>query len=294
MPELPEVETVCRGLARALTGARITTLEQHRGALRTPLPANLPARLKGRKIEDIRRRAKYILIALDKGETLLMHLGMSGRMVIRHDDRNPPSKHDHLVFHFDNGVTLRFNDPRRFGMCDLVANDDLPEHKLLRHVGIEPLGDELTPAFLTAKFKGKAASAKDALMDQRIIAGLGNIYVCEALFHAGIGPKKKAGAITKAQLAKLVPAIRKVLNAAIAAGGSSLRDYVQASGELGYFQNHFAVYGREGEACPGCTCDASSAKARQKGAAKKSPIKGGIKRMTQAGRSTFYCPIKQT
>jgi formamidopyrimidine-DNA glycosylase len=279
MPELPEVETVCRGLSKALTGARITEFEQHRGDLRTKLPKNLPARLKGRRIEAIQRRAKYILITLDRDETLLIHLGMSGRMVLSHDDKKLPAKHDHLVFHFDNGVTLRFNDPRRFGMCDLVADKDLPRHKLLRALGLEPLSPALTAKTLAAKFKGKKTSVKDALLDQRLIAGIGNIYACEALFYAGISPKRKAGACRKEQITRLVPAIRKVLKAAIAAGGSSLRDYVQADGELGYFQHHFAVYGRAGKPCPGCRCDAKKT--------------GGIKRFAQGGRSSFYCPVKQ-
>jgi formamidopyrimidine-DNA glycosylase len=279
MPELPEVETVCRGLAKALTGARFAKVAQHRPDLRTHMPKNLAARLEGRRIEAITRRAKYILVTLDNKETLLMHLGMSGRLVLSHDDNKPPSKHDHLVFHFDNGVTLRFNDPRRFGMCDLVAANDLPKYKLLRHLGIEPLGPELTAKWLTAKFKGKKTSIKGALMDQRIVVGVGNIYACEALFHAGINPKRKAGACTPAQIAKLVPAIRKVLRAAIKAGGSSLRDYVQTDGNLGYFQHHFAVYGRMGKPCPGCRCDVKKT--------------GGIKRIAQGGRSTFYCPTRQ-
>jgi formamidopyrimidine-DNA glycosylase len=280
MPELPEVETVCRGLAKALLHARINDVEQHRLDLRTKLPKNLPARLKGRRFEAIHRRAKYILITLDKNETLLMHLGMSGRLVISHDDKRPPAKHDHLVFHFDNGATLRFNDPRRFGMCDLVPTEKLPAHKLLRHLGIEPFGKELTPAALAVKLKGKKTSIKDALMDQRLIAGIGNIYACEALFTARINPKRKAGACTKVQIAKLVPAIRKVLKAAIDSGGSTLRNYAQIDGELGGFQHHFAVYDRAGKRCPGCVCDVNKT--------------GGIQRIAQGGRSTFYCPVKQT
>jgi formamidopyrimidine-DNA glycosylase len=254
-------------------------MEQHRGDLRAPLPKNLPARLKGRRIEAVNRRAKYILISLDKGEVLLLHLGMSGRLVITQDDRRPPSKHDHLVFHFDNGATLRFNDPRRFGLCDLVPAADLSKHKLLHHLGIEPFGKEMTPKTLGAKFKGKKTSIKDALMDQRIIAGIGNIYACEALFYARINPERKAGACTKEQIANLVLAIRKVLKAAIDSGGSTLRNYAQISGDIGEFQHHFAVYDREGKRCPGCTCDVKKT--------------GGIKRIAQGGRSTFYCPTKQ-
>jgi len=279
MPELPEVETVCRGLSKALTHACITEVEQNRGDLRTSLPKNLPARLQGRKIESIRRRAKYILVVLDQNETLLMHLGMSGRLVLSHDGQKPSAKHDHLVFRLDNGVTLRFNDPRRFGMCDLIKQRDLPQYKLLRSLGIEPLSPALNAKTLAVKFKGKKTSVKDALMDQRIIAGIGNIYACEALFYARISPKRKAGACTKMQIARLVPAIRMVLTAASAAGGSSLRDYVQADGEPGYFQHHFAVYGRAGKLCPGCRCDVKKT--------------GGIRRIAQGGRSSFYCPAKQ-
>lgn len=278
MPELPEVETVCRGLLKALKGARIVKAEAHRPDLRMPLPENLAPRLKGRRVLDIRRRAKYILIDLDKGETLLLHLGMSGRMVITHKVA-PPGKHDHLVFQFDNGAVVHFNDPRRFGMCDLIATDELSQHKLLRGLGIEPLEKNLTPEFLSAKFKGKKTSIKAALLDQRLVVGVGNIYACEALFYANISPKRRAGACTKEQIAKLVPAIRKVLNAAIKAGGSSLRDYVQSDGELGYFQHHFAVYDREGKACPGCTCNVAKT--------------GGVQRIPQGGRSSFYCKIKQ-
>jgi len=278
MPELPEVETVCRGLAKALEGARITEARAHRADLRMPLPKDLAARLKGRRVLKIRRRAKYILIDLDKGETLILHLGMSGRMVVSRKTA-PPGKHDHLVFRFSNGAVVHFNDPRRFGMCDLVPTKELQNYKLLRHLGIEPLGDELTPEFLAAKFKGKKTSIKAALLDQEIVVGVGNIYACEALFYAGISPKRMAGKCKKEELERLVPAIRKVLTAAIKAGGSSLRDYVQSDGELGYFQHHFAVYGRTGKPCPGCVCDIKKTK--------------GIRRIPQGGRSSFYCPVKQ-
>jgi formamidopyrimidine-DNA glycosylase len=278
MPELPEVETVCRGLAKVFTGARITLAEVRRPDLRTPFPKNLGARLEGRRVLGVTRRAKYILITLDRGETLVLHLGMSGRVLIGAVTKKP-GKHDHLILHFGNKVHAIFNDPRRFGLCDLVPTKDLPEHKLFRHLGIEPLGPGLSPASLAAKFKGKKTSVKAALLDQRLIVGVGNIYASEALHLAGISPKRRAGTCTKEQIAELVPAIRKVLNAAIKAGGSSLRDYVQADGELGYFQHHFAVYDRESEACRRC------AKAGRKNAA--------IKRMTQGGRSSFYCAVCQ-
>lgn len=278
MPELPEVETVCRGLARALVGKRVTAVEQHRKDIRTPIPKGLPERLKGKKVTTVARRGKYIQIFLDGGLVLLMHLGMSGRMNIS-SKAVKAEKHDHLVFHFSDGTCVRFNDPRRFGGCDLVGADELPSHKWIRHLGIEPLGKEFTAEFLQKKFKGKTTSIKVALMDQEIVVGVGNIYASESLFHAGISPKRKAGACRPDQLQKLVPAIQKVLKAAIKAGGSSLRDYRQTNGELGYFQHSFAVYGREGLACPRCTCDIKKT--------------GGIRRMTQGGRSTFYCKTKQ-
>lgn len=282
MPELPEVETVCRGLAKSLIGKCVTEVEQHRKDIRTPIPKNLRARLMGQKVTAVTRRAKYIQIFLDEGEkskmVLLMHLGMSGRMNISPYPVKA-EKHDHLVFHFNDGTCVRFNDPRRFGGCDLVDVQDLPSHKWLKHLGIEPLDKIFTAAWLGQKLKDKTTSIKIALMDQRIVVGVGNIYASEALFRAGISPKRKAGACRAEQLEKLVPAIQKVLKEAIAAGGSSLRDYRQTDGELGYFQHQFAVYGREGEACPGCTCTIKKT--------------GGIQRITQGGRSTFYCKTKQ-
>lgn len=278
MPELPEVETVCRGLAASLKGKRITALEQHRKDLRTALPKNMAARLTGQHVVAVTRRAKYIQMLLDGGDVLLLHLGMSGRMIVTHEPVKA-EKHDHLVFHFQDNTCVRFNDPRRFGCCDLVAAADVPMHKWLLHLGIEPLGPDLTAAWLRQKFKDKKTSIKVALMDQRLIVGIGNIYAAEALFYAGISPKRRAGSCSLAQLEKLVPAIQKVLKAAIAAGGSSLRDYRQTDGELGYFQHNFAVYGKAGEACPGCTCAISKT--------------GGIQRIAQGGRSTFYCPIQQ-
>ena len=281
MPELPEVETVCRGLARVLKGKRILRVELRRAGMRFPFPHGFSERLAGRKIIGVTRRAKYILVELDKDEILLIHLGMSGRLVFSKDDGAPHAKHDHVIFHFMNGgkSLLRFNDPRRFGVCDLVTKTGLAQHKLLRHLGIEPLGPELTPAWMKQKLCGKKTTIKAALMDQRLIAGLGNIYVCEALFYAGISPKRRAGACTSKQIGKLAPAIRKVLRTAIKAGGSSLRDYVQSDGNRGLFQNHFAVYNREGKRCHGCMCDVAKT--------------GGIKRLAQGDRSSFYCPRKQ-
>ncbi|MDX2028153.1 MAG: bifunctional DNA-formamidopyrimidine glycosylase/DNA-(apurinic or apyrimidinic site) lyase [Alphaproteobacteria bacterium] len=278
MPELPEVETVCRGLAKALTGKRITRADVRRPDLRFPFPKNLPARLKGRRIAKIERRAKYILVRLDKNETLALHLGMSGRMVILNKPTKP-GLHDHLIFHFGKNLFVHFNDPRRFGLCDLIPTHELAQHKLFRHLGIEPLGKELSAAWLAAKFRSKKTPIKAALLDQRLVVGVGNIYACEALYHARISPKRLAKRCLKEDTARLVPAIRKVLNAAIKAGGSSLRDYVRADGELGYFQHRFAVYDREGKPCPECDCDLQKT--------------GGVKRMAQGGRSTFYCPVRQ-
>ena len=203
---------------------------------------------------------------------------MSGRMVIT-TEPTKPAKHDHLIFHFDNGLTVTFNDPRRFGLADLCRTTELNKHKLFTHLGFEPLEDSFTPAALAQKLKGKKTAIKIALMDQRIVVGVGNIYVAEALFMAGIRPTRAAGAVKPQEMTLMVSAIRKVLRAAIKAGGSSLRDYVQADGELGYFQNSHAVYGREGEACAGCTCDITKT--------------GGVKRITQGGRSSFYCQTKQ-
>lgn len=281
MPELPEVETVCRGLAKALTGARLIKVDVHRPDLRLPLPKNMEQRLKGRRVIDISRRAKYILINLDNSETILLHLGMSGRMVITPGTKRKTKagKHDHIVFHFDRGLDVRFNDPRRFGVCDLVPTSSLPHHKLLRHLGVEPLGKDFTPAFLETRLKNKNTVIKAVLLDQHVVVGIGNIYASEILYDAGISPKRRAGTCSKEELEKLVFSVRKVLRAAIKAGGSSLRDYVQADGELGYFQHHFSVYDREGQPCSACTCNVADT--------------GGVRRITQNGRSSFYCAVKQ-
>ena len=279
MPELPEVETVCRGLAKAMAGQKITRVETHRANLRIPFPKNLKE-VEGQKVKDIQRRAKYILIHLSGGATLLMHLGMSGRMVIQGNNaEHVVEKHDHMVLHLSNGTRVVFNDPRRFGMVDLVASDAVAQHKFFQHLGPEPFAKEFNAGYLLEKLKKKIPSVKVAIMDQRLVVGVGNIYAAEALFRAGINPKRKAGSIKKPEAEKLIEAIHFVLKAAIKAGGSSLRDYVQADGELGYFQHHFAVYGRTGKACVGCTCDIEKT--------------GGIQQITQGGRSTFYCPRKQ-
>jgi len=271
MPELPEVETVRRGLETRLKGQVLSAVEVHRPDLRFPLPERLGERLTGRRINALRRRAKYLLFDLDDGMTLIGHLGMSGRMNI-HDARpNALLKHEHLTFVAADGTTVSFQDHRRFGYFDLAETDGLEAHRYFAALGPEPLGDDFDSAELGRRLKGKRTPIKAALLDQRVVAGLGNIYVCEALFRTGISPERLAKDVSVARLRKLVPEIKDVLNEAIAAGGSSLRDYVQTSGELGYFQHDFRVYGREGEPCRKPTC------------------KGVVERIQQSGRSTFFC-----
>lgn len=269
MPELPEVETTRRGLALKLEGRRITRIEARRPDLRFPLPKNFAKSIQGRRVEALERRAKYILIRLEGDLVWIIHLGMSGRMVMRQGWPNDIGAHDHVIFGTDEGWAVTFNDARRFGMMDLVPGKTLAAHKLLAGIGPEPLDDAFTAEVLIAALKGKKAPMKAALLDQTVVAGLGNIYVCEALFRAGIHPEKLAGSVKPEKLKKLVPAIKAVLTEAVKAGGSSLRDYVQSDGELGYFQTRFRVYDREGEACVTC--------------------KAGVRRIVQSGRSTFYC-----
>jgi len=282
MPELPEVETVRRGLAPVLEGQVIVKAEVNRPDLRWPFPERMAERLTGRRVLQLRRRSKYLLADLDSGETLLIHLGMSGRMTVSGDalgrfvhDHPAPEKHDHVVFHMESGARVTFNDPRRFGAMDLMETGTAEAHKLLSVLGPEPLGNDFHEGYLIAAFRGKNTPVKSALLDQGIVAGLGNIYVCEALYRARISPLRKAGRIAAPRVAALVPAIRDVLDRAIAAGGSSLKDFRQADGELGYFQHSFDVYGREGAPCrtPGCT--------------------DTIRRKVQSGRSSFYCPACQ-
>jgi len=272
MPELPEVETVVRGLVREMQGQKILSVKTGRKGLRTPFPKSL-ASITGAKVKGITRRAKYILIHLNDGRTLIVHLGMSGRMTISR--KYTPEKHDHMVIELGNRATVVLNDARRFGVVDLIETNRLTQHKLFAHLGAEPLEKDFTPAYLAARLKAKKVPIKIAIMDQRLVVGVGNIYAAEALFYAGIDPRRAAGSLNVNEIKKLVSGIRKVLRAAIKAGGSTLKDYVQADGELGYFQHSFAVYGRGGQGCPGCRCQ------------------GVIKRITQAGRSTFYCPEKQ-
>ncbi|MDJ0946269.1 MAG: bifunctional DNA-formamidopyrimidine glycosylase/DNA-(apurinic or apyrimidinic site) lyase [Kiloniellales bacterium] len=283
MPELPEVETVCRGLRPKLEGRRLTRVLQRRPDLRFPLPEAFVERLEGRRVSRIDRRAKYILMHLDSDEVLLCHLGMSGRMVLMNGETRPLDAHDHVVFFTDDGGEIRFNDARRFGIMDLVAPEDLERHRLLKDLGPEPLSNAFNGPELAARLKGRRSSIKAALLDQKVVAGLGNIYVSEALFFAGISPRRQAYTVQGARAERLAAAVRRVLEAAIAAGGSSLRDYVQADGELGYFQHHWAVYGREGAPCPGCDC----------GAVEDASGKRGIRRIVQSNRATFYCPGRQ-
>jgi formamidopyrimidine-DNA glycosylase len=275
MPELPEVETIARGLAARLVGRRVTRARLNRADLRTPLPPGLAAQLEGRRIERIGRRAKYLLFHLEGGGVMLAHLGMSGRLVIGGENA-VSGPHDHVVIGFDDGAVLRFNDARRFGLLDYVgAESELEEHPRLKHLGPEPLGNGFSGPVLAGLLAGKATPIKAALLDQTVVAGLGNIYVSESLYWAGLSPRRLARTVQGDRAQKLADAIRSVLEKAIAAGGSSLRDYVQASGELGYFQHHWAVYGKEGEPCPDCDCGRS------------------IRRIVQSGRSTFYCAKRQ-
>jgi formamidopyrimidine-DNA glycosylase len=274
MPELPEVETVRRGLALKMTGRTIVAAELRRQDLRRPFPPMLARTLTGAAIGKLTRRGKYILIELDDNGTLLLHLGMSGRITAGPADV-PHAPHDHVVLTLDDGTVVRFNDARRFGLLDYMRRGEEAAHPLLADMGPEPLESGFDGKYLARRLAGKMTPIKAALLDQKIVAGLGNIYVCEALYRAGLSPRRLAATVTGARAEKLAVAIKATLNDAIEAGGSSLRDYVQADGELGYFQHKWAVYGREGEPCPGCTC------------------KEGVQRIVQSGRSTFYCAKKQ-
>ncbi|MBC8337774.1 MAG: bifunctional DNA-formamidopyrimidine glycosylase/DNA-(apurinic or apyrimidinic site) lyase [Rhodospirillales bacterium] len=283
MPELPEVETVRLGLCDVFQGRRLLRVRVLRPDLRFPFPDRFADRLTGRRVERLNRRGKFLLMDLDNATTLIAHLGMSGRFRIYKSDapelERPLERHDHVVFDVEGGASARFNDPRRFGFMDLVDTAGLSGHKMLATMGPEPLANDFNGPALAARLKGRKTPIKAALLDQSVVAGLGNIYVSEALFRAGLSPKRTAATVQGGRAEKLVRAIRDVLTEAIAAGGSSLRDHRQPSGELGYFQHSFAVYGREDEACPGCVCDVGKT--------------GGIRRITQSGRSTFYCAQKQ-
>jgi formamidopyrimidine-DNA glycosylase len=286
MPELPEVETVRAGLAPALEGRAFARVTVRRPDLRVPFPKGFARRLTGRRVVRLTRRAKYLLAELDGGETLIMHLGMSGRFTV-YDRKGAYSPgefmleaveseagggtHDHVVFETDRGTRVVYTDHRRFGLMLLAQTSEVERHPLFRGLGPEPLSRGFTPAVLSAALKGKRTPIKAALLDQRVVAGIGNIYVCEALFESGISPKRLASTVAGARAARLVPAIKRVLLAAIEAGGSTLRDYARTDGAMGYFQHRFKVYDREGEPCPKPGC-------------------GRVKRIVQAGRSTFFCP----
>ena len=278
MPELPEVETVMRGLRQRLEGRTIVHAVAHRPDLRWPLPEGLQKRLTGARVTGFRRRGKYILMRLAGGDSVLLHLGMSGRIVLTPLRPNQPTPHEHLVLETDDGWRLGFVDPRRFGSVDLVPTPREDAHKLLAELGPEPLDPAFTASRLSAALTGRRTPIKAALLDQKVVAGLGNIYVCEALFRARLSPLRSARTVPGVRAERLMPAIKDTLREAIAAGGSSLRDYVQPDGELGYFQKAWKVYGREGEACERCP---------------GRPACPGIRRITQSGRSTFYCPRTQ-
>lgn len=287
MPELPEVETVRRGLEPVMAGHRLVRVETRRGDLRVPFPPRFAERLTGRKVLSLDRRAKYILARLDEGETLVIHLGMSGRMSVYAEgkarklgqyvyDVAPASagqgKHDHVVIETDAPARIVFTDHRRFGLMTLLPSASLETDPLFAGLGIEPLSDGFDATFLERALAGKKTPIKSALLDQRVIAGIGNIYACEALFRAGISPKRLARTVKAERAVRLAKAIRDVLHDAIRSGGSSLRDYARADGALGEFQHHFKVYDREGARCANKDCD------------------GAVRRIVQAGRSTFYCP----
>jgi formamidopyrimidine-DNA glycosylase len=294
MPELPEVETVRMGLLPVLVGNRFESVEQRRKDLRFPFPDHFPQRLVGRRVEALDRRAKYLLARLDDGEVLVMHLGMTGRFSVDRSAQDKGNggerlpgmkrrvpKHEHIVFHLADGTIVRYADTRRFGYMDLIPGAELEAHALFKRLGVEPLSESLSPAWLAAKLKGRTAPIKSALIDQRLIVGVGNIYACEALHRAGISPLRQAGTLATStgkptkKTEALVEAIKAVLGDAVRKGGSTLRDYVRADGRLGRFQHSFKVYGKEGRPC------------RNKG------CRGTIRRIVQGGRSTFYCPSCQ-
>ena len=284
MPELPEVETVRRGLLPALAGEEIRTVEVRRPDLRLPVPPDFARSLEGRRVTDIGRRGKYLLASCEGGLALIIHLGMSGRLTIHpaageaHAPGRfahagpPPGPHDHIELRTGRGTRIVYSDHRRFGLMTLAPEASLPEHPLFKHMGPEPLGPDFTPKLLAARLKDKETPLKAALLDQHVVAGLGNIYVCEALFRAGLSPERRAGSLGPKSAARLAEAIRAVLEEAIEAGGSTLRDYAKADGSLGYFQHAFKVYGRDGQECSSPGCGAT------------------IRRVVQSNRSSFHCP----
>ena len=279
MPELPEVETVRQGLEKVLVGRRLSKVIIMRPNLRFPFPLGFQDALKNKRVERLNRRGKFLLLDLDSGKTLIAHLGMSGHFKIYTSELPEIEIHDHVLIEVEGGLSVRFNDPRRFGFMDLVDTDELVGSKFLKNMGPEPLENNFNGPSLIKKLARRRSPIKTVLLDQSVVAGLGNIYASEALFRAGISPKRLAVNVLGARAEALVIAIRNVLVDAIAAGGSSLRDHRQPTGELGYFQHYFSVYGRAGKACPGCICEITKT--------------GGIKRISQSGRSTFYCARKQ-
>ena len=282
MPELPEVETIMRGISPFLAGATIKRIKLNRADLRWPFPENFASRVKESKVLNLKRRSKYILINLSTGETLLIHLGMSGKILVSDSkignyfyESSKLAKHDHVIFELNGGTIITYNDPRRFGAMDLAKTDDLNNHKFLEKLGPEPLGNNFNSDYLKIELSKKESPIKNVLLNQSVVAGLGNIYVCEALFMSGISPKKIACKISKNKCEELVQNIRAVLISAIEAGGSSLKDFTDIQGNSGYFQFEFYVYGRENESCKTINCDRK------------------IKRISQSGRSSFYCPYCQ-
>ena len=278
MPKLPEVEIIRQGLL-TLTGNRFTDIKVQRSDLRMPVSHHFAARLKGRLITRLTRRGKYLLIHCEDSTVIIAHLGMSGQLLILPDDVTRSKPHDHIIFTTDKGFRLIFHDPRRFGLMLVTTEDQLNDHRCLNTLGPEPLNQKFTPTYLWTSFAGRRRNIKSTLLDQTLVAGLGNIYVCEVLFYAGIDPQQCVNTLSYHHAERLVDAIRHVLTEAILAGGTSIKDYVHSSGQSGYFQNHLAVYGRTHHPCPGCDCDVT--------------FTGGILRIVQSNRATYYCPQRQ-
>lgn len=279
MPELPEVETVRRGLLPVLTGQRLASVELRRPDLRFPLPDGFAHNLAGQRVTGIERRGKYLLFGLESGLVWLAHLGMSGRFCVDGEPPPPLHAHDHVIVRTESGAVVRFHDPRRFGFMDLVAQNALAGHPNLAALGPDPFSHEFTAAYLASRLSGRVAPLKVMLLNQSLVAGMGNIYASESLFRARLSPQRMAGTVQGANAERLVKAIRETFVDAIAAGGSSLRDHRQPSGELGFFQHRFAVYDRAGEPCPGCCCAWAET--------------GGIRRIVQGGRATYFCSRRQ-